>query len=222
MKSRLLCALAVSLLLGLFAGVSPADPAGQWTLDFSNRGLQHVIVTTPQGPVVYYYIPYEVTNKTGADLAIRPSGKIVTETGQTLAATPDPQAALEICKKLGREMLDIDAMAKEPLPDGKSRQGLFIWYGLDDRADHLDVYLYGLSNEYKYTDEKARTGYLRKAYQIKIFRPGGELDRQKSPINVEKEGWAWVPTDVTPAPAAAPAPADAPAPAPAPDATPDK
>ena len=213
MKSRLLSVLAMSLLLGLFAGVSLADPAGQWTLDFSNRGLQHVIVTTPQGPVVYYYIPYEVTNKTGADLAIRPQGKIVTETGQTLITTPDPLAALEICKKLGREMLDIDAMAKEALPDGKSRQGLLIWYGLDDRADHLDVYLYGLSNEYKYTDEKARTGFLRKVYQLKVTRPGGVDDRHKAPVTVEKEGWSWVPTDV-PTPAAAPAPADAPAPAP--------
>lgn len=197
MKNRLLIPSAALFVVALAVGVSLAAREGLWTLDFSHRPLQHILVQTPQGPVAYYYIPYEVANKTGEDaVTVRPNGKIVTETDQTLMATPDPKAAFEICKRLNREMLDIDAMAKEPLPKDQSRQGLFIWTGLDDRADHLDIYLYGLSSEYKYTDETNRTGFLRKVYRIKLTRPGDVENRHADKVTIEEEGWTWVPTDV--------------------------
>jgi len=195
MKSRLATVLTVVLVLVTLAGISTAKREGLWTLTFSHHGFQHILLETREGAVPYYYLPYTVKNETGEALKIRPMGKIVTETGQTLMAAPAPKAAFEICKRLEREMMDIDAMAEKELGAGESREAVFIWKGLDDRADHLDIYLYGLSNEYKYTDEEARTGYLQKVYHMKLFRPGDEVNRHKDKVTVEDEGWIWVPSD---------------------------
>ena len=196
MKNKLMRVFIVVLVVGLVAGVSVARRKGLWTLGFKHKGFQHVLVRTPQGPVTYYYVAYEVTNNTGKELTIHPQGKVVTETGQALFAAPAPKAAYIICQKHGRAMLDITTMANEKIPDGETRRGLYIFNGLDDKADNLDVYLYGLSNDYKYTDEDNRTGYRRRVYHMKLSRPGDADDRHLTPIKVEKEGWAWVPTDV--------------------------
>ncbi len=184
------------LAVGLAAGVATARREGLWTLGLEHKGFMNILVDSPQGPVAYYYISYRVTNTTDRELTIVPQGKIVTETGQTLFATPAPKAAYAICKRHGRAMLDIDRMAQKKIPAGKSRWGLYIFTGLDDRADHLDVYLYGLSNAYKYADEDNRTGLLRKVYRMKIARPGDVDNRQLDKARIVEEGWVWIPVDV--------------------------
>ena len=196
MKNKMMRVLVVLLAVGLVAGVATARRQGLWTLGFKHKGFMNILVDAPQGPVAHYYVSYRVTNTTGQELTIIPQGKIVTETGQTLFAAPAPKAAYAICERHGRAMLDIDRMAAEKIPAGESRWGLYIFTSLDDKADHLDVYLYGLSNAYKYTDEDNRTGLLRKVYHMKVARPGDADNRHLDKAKIVEEGWVWIPTDV--------------------------
>ena len=196
MKRKTSKVLLVVLAVGLVAGVATARRQGLWTLDLKHKGFMSILVDSPAGPVAYYYISYRATNTTGEERTIAPQGKIVTETGQTLYAAPAPKAAYAICKRHNRAMLDINQMAAETIPDGESRWGLYIFTGLDDKADRLDVYLYGLSNAYKYTDEDNRTGLLRKVYKMTLARPGDADNRHLDKVKVVDEGWVWIPPDV--------------------------
>jgi len=196
MRKKLAVLLLAGLVVSLAVGVAAARRTGLWTLRLEHKGLMSVLVDSSEGPVSYYYVSYKVTNTSGQELILRPYGKIVTETGQSLFSAPAPKAAYEICKRHNRAMLDMTEMAGETIPDGESRWGVIIFTGLDDKADHLDVLLYGFSNEYKYADEDNRTGFLRKVYQLKVERPGDADNRHLDKLNVVQEGWTWVAPDV--------------------------
>lgn len=179
------------LVLGL-AGLCLARREGLWTMELKHGGLEHVIVQTKSGLEVFYYLAYEVTNKSGEERSVTPQAKIVTETGQTLHAIPVPQVAKAVSEARGKNYLDTMEMSQEKIADGQSRYGVLVFRGLDDAADRLDVYIYGLSNEYKYQDEKARTGFLQKVYHMKLYRPGDEMDRQRDRVEIREKGWMWL------------------------------
>ncbi len=89
-------------------------------------------------------------------------------------------------------------MVRELKP-GESVWGIATWEDIDPRIDRFSVYVYGLTNAYRWTDAgplqpndklgKGRVLY-RKALQLNFWRPGDEFDRQPTEIEAEiRFGW---------------------------------
>lgn len=95
-------------------------------------------------------------------------------------------------------------MARELKP-GESVWGIATWEDIDPRVDRFSIYVYGLTNAYRWVDTepvqpndklgKGRTLY-RKALQLNFWRPGDEFELERRPTKVEAEirfGWPGQP-----------------------------
>lgn len=89
-------------------------------------------------------------------------------------------------------------MVRELKP-GESVWGIATWEDIDPRVDRFSVYVYGLTNAYRWVDAepvqpndklgKGRTLY-RKALQLNFWRPGDEFDRRPTEVEAEiRFGW---------------------------------
>ena len=85
------------------------------------------------------------------------------------------------------------------LKPGESVWGIATWEDVDPRIDRFSVYVYGLTNAYRWTDSRpvqpndklgqGRTLY-RKALQLNFWRPGDEFDRRPTELEAEiRFGW---------------------------------
>lgn len=160
LPSRLLAAILVALgLVALGAGTAtsalPPEPNPipvRWQLDLDVGPLRVASVDTPgQGPTLYYYLTYTVTNNTEEDILLAPSFELATETGVNVVAGQGVPAAVtqQLLKKLGNPLLNDQVNMIGVLRRGEAyaRDGLVVWPVRDVTADVARVYMAGFSGE---------------------------------------------------------------------------
>ena len=190
-RSAIIVALLV-LGLACTAGVSLRD---FWKAEFKHTGLRYITVNDPvTGNVIIPYTTYTVTNKTGADRDVAPIFQVETDTGQITFAIPSPHIVKAINKKHGKTFLDIDKIAGT-LKNDESKQGVAVFRNLDAKADHVKVYISGLTNAFRYQDEDNRKGFQRRVYHIYWYRPGDEVNRPVDRTDTKHDDWIWRSTD---------------------------
>jgi hypothetical protein len=209
MKYRVISA-AAAILMMLVASEATAERP-YWALDFSNTGLHYVTVAGK----VHAYTVYEVTNKTGTDVKFLPIFRVETNRGQLTYATQAPGILDAIRAKHGKKYLDINEISGL-LKDGETKWGVAIFRDLDARADHVKVYITGLTDRFRYLDEANRTGFQRMEWLTHWYRRGDASNRPADPVETQFDGWIWrsAATDATAGAVLAEEPVRAPAEAP--------
>ena len=157
-----------------------------WTIDFKHTGLKYVTVAG----TVYAYTTYEVTNNTGEDRDFDPIFRVETETDKLTYAMSNSMVLAAINAKHGKKFLDIGDI-EGTLADGASKQGAAIFFRLDPSADHVKVYITGLTDRFRYQDKDNRKGFQRWVRHIHWYRPGDGTNRPKDPVKTEKDEWIW-------------------------------
>ncbi|KPJ57402.1 MAG: hypothetical protein AMS16_01400 [Planctomycetes bacterium DG_58] len=161
-------------------------PRKFWRLDFQHTGLHYI----RSGGVAVSYTTYRVTNNTGTDRLFAPIFRVETETKQLTYARPSPGLAQAIRQKHGKKFEDLNQITGI-LKDKETKLGVAIFHRLDPNADHVKVFVKGLTNAYRYQDEDNRKGYQRQEYLVHWFRPGDTQDRPDDRVDTVFDGWVW-------------------------------
>ena len=162
-----------------------------WTLDFKHTGLHYVSV---DGAVVAY-TTYEVTNNTGAERKFFPIFRVETDTKQITYAMASPTALAAVRIKHGVQLMDINQIGGS-IKVGETKRGVAIFHRLDPVADHVHLYISGLTDAFRYQDETNRQGFQRRVWYIHWFRPGDGANRPEDRTDTQDDGWIWRSTGV--------------------------
>jgi hypothetical protein len=195
---RYLAGLATALLVLTMVAPARGDRRDFWTIDFAHTGLHYERV----GSQVVAYTTYQVTNNTGADRAFYPIFRVETDTERLTYALPSPEALTILRAKHRTQLLDIGEISGV-IKNGESRRGVAIFFRLDPAADHVKVFITGLTNTFRYQDEDNRKGFQRRVRFIHWFRPGDTHNRPEDRVDTQFDDWIWRSTGTA---ATAPAP----------------
>lgn len=177
----------VAVLVVLMLASTQAEAARDfWTLDFKHTGLHYVRI----GGYAVAYTTYSVTNNTGATRDFYPIFRVETDTRQLTYAMPDAGLAQAISRKHGMKLLDIGEISG-PIKDGESKLGVAVFRRLDPRADHVRLYVTGLTNAFRYLDEDNRKGFQRRMWFVHWYRPGDSVDRPIDRVDTKFDHWIW-------------------------------
>ncbi|MFI4881890.1 MAG: hypothetical protein ACIAQU_04825 [Phycisphaerales bacterium JB064] len=155
LPSRLLAAVLVALGVVAVTSALPPEPNPipvRWQLDLDVGPLRVASIDTPgQGPSLYFYMTYTVTNNTDEDILLAPSFELATETGVNVVAGQGVPANVsqQILSNLGNPLLNDQVNMIGVLRRGEAfaREGLVVWPVRDVAADEARVYMAGFSGE---------------------------------------------------------------------------
>ncbi len=141
----------------LTASAEPAPEPGivptSWELEFEYRTPQPITIQMPgwKEKRTFWYMPYTVTNRSGADRIFVPGFSLYTDTGQVVRSGEKiPAAVFQAIKKLHNNPLLMDmAFVTGTLLQGvdNARDGVAIWSDFDHEARGFDVFVEGLNGE---------------------------------------------------------------------------
>ncbi|UYV11623.1 MAG: hypothetical protein NCW75_09970 [Phycisphaera sp.] len=155
LPSRVLAVLLVVVGVVAASAALPPEPNPiplRWQLDLDVGPLRVASVETPgQGPMLYYYLTYTVTNNTEQDILLAPSFELSTETGTNVVAGQGVPASVtrELLDRLSNPLLSDQVNMIGVLRRGEAhaRDGLVVWPVRDVQADETRVYMAGFSGE---------------------------------------------------------------------------
>lgn len=200
------------VLFGVWAGAScalyaapQAEPFSRsWTLDFEFYDPQRITVNG----TTYWYVLYQVTNRTGKDVDFYPSFRLVTDTLQVVEGGADvgPRVYDTIAARHHREFPFFAPPAKVTglLLQGEenSRASAMVFGTFDPGAAGFTIFAGGLSGEIERlrnpafdktqpeSDANPRSFLLRRTLAITYSLPGDTLSRSlATPIRRSRE---WV------------------------------
>jgi hypothetical protein len=181
-----------------------------WQLDIVFQDPQRLLLEVPgeRGAAVYWYVLYEVTNRTGADREFYPSFRLVTDTLQVVegGAFINPAVYDLIIQRHRGEFpfLAPPTAATGLLLQGEAnaRSSVAVFRDFDPKANRFTIFVSGLSGVIERmanpvfrptepeSEENPRFFIMRKALSIAYDLPGDPATRdQATPIRRSRE---WV------------------------------
>ncbi|MEO1007964.1 MAG: hypothetical protein AAFX79_05325 [Planctomycetota bacterium] len=200
---RIASTLALALAVVLVAAARPPQPSPvpiRWQLDLDVGPLRLASVDTPgQGPQLYLYMTYLVTNNTGEPVLFAPSFELSTDSGHTDVAGQGVPAAVtrELLERLNNPLLtdQVNMIGRLRRGPAQAREGLVVWPVRDIDADELRVYMAGFSGEtarINLVDRHTGTPrdvVLRKTLMATHRLPGNLDGRGSAPIDRTETRW---------------------------------
>ncbi len=171
----------------------PSTGTPRWELVFEPGDLR--LYVDPVADQAFWYLTYEVTNRTGRERVWAPSFILFTDAGEIVASGRgvSTRVAMDIHELLGNELLENQHEIIGEIFHGRehAKEGLVIW-----RADELDVtevsmFVAGISGETA-TINNPITGeivVLRKTLQRDYIVPGDVLARGSRPVEPVRHRW---------------------------------
>lgn len=187
------------------AGVAPPPsqrvPAGEtWQLDFRPGPLR--VYVDPFSGEAYWYMTYEVSNRSGRERMWAPRIELHSDAGQIQPSgqgvprlvTEDLQRALSSDRSRRRtdKVLDQNQMIG-PIMTGPEhvREGLVVWRVADPTITELTVYVGGVTN-HRETVSHPETGepvVMRRSRALRFTTPGEIVLLEGAPIEVGSQEW---------------------------------
>lgn len=159
MKRFLYGIFGIWVLVTSICGAAP-EPAiipapGQWTVDVEFTHPQQIVLqrTSDNQPVRFWYVILTLTNNTGKDVGFYPKCDLMTDTFQIVPAGKfvSPVVFERIRKRHAKRYPFLELLDKT---SNKILQGedntkdiAIIWPEFDMQANHLKIFITGLSNE---------------------------------------------------------------------------
>jgi hypothetical protein len=183
------------------ATLLPRDKEGIWVLDFAFKPLRLWTVEIPgKGRKLVHYLHYRVANHTGKPRDFVPQFTLVTDTGKRYEESVIPQAVKSIQAREDRSVPLLGAVeiagvippsTKEGIDDAAF--GVAMWEGVDPHADHLTIYVRGLSDGYQEVsgpDGKPVTKY--KTLRIDVIRRGDARNLNEKELELAEPAYEWI------------------------------
>lgn len=186
-------------------GVAPPPsqrvPAGEtWQLDFRPGPLR--VYVDPFSGEAYWYMTYEVSNRSGRERMWAPRIELHSDAGQIQPSgqgvprlvTEDLQRTLSSDRSRRRtdKVLDQNQMIG-PIMTGPEhvREGLVVWRVADSTITELTVYVGGVTN-HRETVSHPETGepvVMRRSRALRFTTPGEIVLLEGAPIEVGSQEW---------------------------------
>ena len=202
--------ISVALLLASLAIAAPkpavVQKPGEWTFDVEFEHLQQIKLSfrQEQKPRYYWYTILTLTNETGKDVGFYPACDLMTDTFQIIPSGKNvPPVVVQRIKKRHRKsypFLQSVHKTGSRILQGKdqAKDVLIVWPDFDFSADHLSLFISGLSNETAVIDHPSETNpqgdpkkvFLRKTLELEYNIEGDPTLR--SQVKVSYAGKRWV------------------------------
>lgn len=174
--------------VGTFATPRTASPS--WTLDFDYETPRPIAVDDLAGQTRWYwYLPYRVTNNSGADRLFVPNTMVYTDAGQLVDANVDipPAVYRAIAAELDNELLEPPSQVVGELLQGPdyARESVIIWPHFNTDVDRFTLFVVGLSGETASVEVPGsdETELLRRTAALRFGTPGNfPVNPQGQPI----------------------------------------
>jgi hypothetical protein len=195
LSSLMLGSAAVTAAVACVQPVSAAAPAASKELDFAPSELR--LFKDPETGKHYWYMTYDVVNKTGKEVRFAPRIDLVVDDGRILAQGDGVSsgAVRELKKFLKNELLeDQFEILGEVLPGKEhAKTGLVVFRADDLEPTELTVMVQGLSRE---TEKKPhpKTGEmvtLRKTVRLDYLVPGDPKPRGSTTYPIVNREWIF-------------------------------
>lgn len=183
MTTRALLSIAIVVgLAGLAAGYpQPRIVTDSWQLDFDYEMPRVITVATEPGqpPRTFWYLPYTVTNDTGADQMFIPDVRILTNTGELITAGRDvPPVVFKAIEAEQRNPLlvsPIEVIGRLLQGEDNAKDSVAVWAAPEADVDAVTVLIKGLSGETTVVKnpETGEDVVLRKTLKLEFATPGG-------------------------------------------------
>lgn len=179
------------------AAPEPEIVPSSWQLHFKwgAPGVISVDLPTQSAPLLYGYLPYTVTNKTGEDRLYAPDIWVWTDAGELLQANRKvpPTAFTALKSHLRNELLESPAKIVGRLLQGEdnARDGAIMWPVGQNDVDLLRVFVGGLSGETKQIPNPAGGDpiILRKTLSLEYETPGDKIHARMKPFILKGHKW---------------------------------
>jgi hypothetical protein len=132
---------------------TPSPYPKSWELDFTHSMPKRIVVEIPGSavPQAYWYITYNVVNKTDHEQMFLPDFELLTRDGQVIRSDNNiPEKVFQAIKLRER----IKYLQSFPavtgvirIGDDEAKDGVAIWPEPDPRMDKFSVFIQGLSGE---------------------------------------------------------------------------
>ena len=183
-------ALVVLVLTTAAVGVQAAQ-GRFWRLDCSVDRPWLIVVHDPVGSVRYaWVVTFRVTNPTKRSIFYMPQFTLVTESGKVYRNVVDFAAEREAEARLGRRLANVVELMGELKP-GETREGVVVFPLPDPNSDHYQLYVGGLTNEYKMLRRGGRPTVVRKMLLYEYYRPGDAYDIYLDKTYEVGARWVW-------------------------------
>lgn len=187
-------ALAVAAAAGsVTAYPKPAGGAVRWELVFEPGELR--LYVDPVNDQAFWYLTYEVTNRTGRERVWAPSFVLFTDAGEIVASGRgvSTRVAMDIHELLGNELLENQNEIIGEIFHGRehAKEGLVIWPANSLDVTEVSMFVAGISGETA-TINNPITGevvVLRKTLQRDYIVPGDALARGSRPVESVRHRW---------------------------------
>ena len=192
MAKRRICLLlvAATVVLWVTSGVSAAE-GRFWALKCEVDRPWLMVVHDPLGPTRYAWVlTYRVTNPTDHPVFYVPSFLITTETNKLYRNVVDFAAQREAEQRLGRKLANVVDLIGELKP-GETKEGVAVFGLPDPEANRYDLYVSGLSNEYRMLKSDGEPIIVRKMLLLSYYRPGDAYDLYLDKIYTVANRWVW-------------------------------
>lgn len=176
-------------------------PAGEtWQLEFQPGPLR--VYVDPYSGEAYWYLTYEVSNRSGRERMWAPRIELQTDAGQVQSSgqgvprlvTQDLQRTLSSARSERRaeKVLDQNQMIG-PIVTGPehAREGLVVWRVEDPTVTELTIYVAGVTNhrESAMHPETGEPVVLRRSRALRFVTPGEIGLLEGSPIDASAQEW---------------------------------
>jgi hypothetical protein len=179
-----------------------------WALHFWYKPVRmiEVDVPNPDGRLekkLVWYMVYRVVNRGDKPVRFVPRmvlGSIDTEKQYLDRLIPVALGPIQRREDRGRRFLNKVEMAREipPSPEGRdvSVWGVATWADVDPRTDRFNIYVQGLTNALRWSDDAEGNHQVSyKTLQLNFWRPGDEFYQDESEVRVggpEELDYTWI------------------------------
>ena len=174
---------------GAYAYPEPDIVSPSWSLEFTFENPAPIVVRDARGQLTWYwYMTYQVVNRTGEDRMFIPECTIAEDDGRIITAGQGvpPGVFTQIKAQLGNPLLEspIEVVGKILQGIDYAKQSVAIWPCPLNDVDEFSVFIAGLSGETAtiqnpITDEDV---LMRRSVMLQFSTPGNNTRPQVQPV----------------------------------------
>jgi len=180
------------------AAPEPSPVATTWEFTFDLGPLRLAWVETDQGNKPYFFLTYNITNFSGADLLFAPDVSLMTDNISVLKSGRNVPTAVTnaILEELDNPLVEsqIDIVSTVLQGPEHARDGVLIWPAEQLDVDEVSIFFAGLSGEFesyvvgRETDNPRRYT-LRKTLMLRFATPGEFSEQGARPFEMAEKRW---------------------------------
>jgi len=184
---------ALLMACAVWAFPEPALVPYRWELDFQPGPLR--LYVDPVDGTAWWYLTYEVINRTGDDQLWAPSFVLFTDAGEILVSGRDVPSGIEedLCALLGNELMETQNEIIGEIFQGPehAKEGVVVWPAQQTDVNELSLFIAGISGETARINNplSGEEIILRKTLQRDYLIRGKALARGSRPLELMQQRW---------------------------------